>query len=414
MSSRSLCRYGPNGPPAPGPSSQSRPSQRSVSWAESMYSGSTRVRSVSSIRSTNVPPVERSNAQSYRAVRTLPTCRSPLGEGANRTLTPPGPAPSRRSPSPGPASWSVTAGHRVGERSDVLDGHRYLVSVLERAHPRGRPGEQHVAGEQRHHATGIGDQRRHVVQQLRRPGPLADLAVDRGDQLQVGGVGFGLDPRPQRAERVESLRPRPLAVPLLQVARGDIVGAGIAEDHAGRLAGRHVAAQPADDEGELALVVDALAHRDRVLDGITGPADGGRGLQEQNGLRGRLSAHLAGMVGVVLAHRDHLAGQHRRQQPDVIERKAGPGEPDGVRPGAERVAAERRDDLPAPYRGGAGRAIPPGLAHHSVANLVADGESGDAHVCPYPAIPIVSRARLEPTEAGSRRRMPARRARGYC
>src|SRR6266487_3508880 len=155
MSSRSLCRYGPNSPPAPGPSSQSRPSQRSVSWAESMYSGSTRVRSVSSIRSTNVPPVERANAQSYRAVRTLPTCRSP----------------------PGPAPWSVTAGHRVGERSDVLDGHRYLVSVLERADSRGRPGEQDVAGEQRHHVTGISHQGRHVVLQLRRPGPLADLAV---------------------------------------------------------------------------------------------------------------------------------------------------------------------------------------------------------------------------------------------
>src|SRR5947207_9824391 len=278
MSSRSLCRYGPNGPPTAGPSSQSRPSQRSVSWAEPMYSGVTRVRSVSSIRSTNVPPVERANAQSYRAVRTLPTCRSPLGEGANRTLTPPGPAPSHPPP-PGPAPWSVTAGHRVGECPDVLDGHRYLVSVLERADSRGGPGEQHVAGEQRHHATGIGDQRRHVVQQLRRPGPLADLTVDRGDQLQVGGVGVGLDPRPQRAERVEPLRPRPLAVPLLQVARGDIVGAGIAEDHAGRLAGRHVAAQPADDEGELALEVNTLAHRDRVLDGITGPADGGRGLK---------------------------------------------------------------------------------------------------------------------------------------
>src|SRR5215831_5713001 len=306
MSSRSLCRYGPNGPPAPGPSSQSRPSQRSVSWAESMYPGSTGVRSVSSLRSTNVPPVERANAQSYSAVRTLPTCRSPLGEGANRTLTPPGPAP-----------WSVTAGHRVGERSDVLDGHRYLVSVLERADPRGRPGEQHVAGEQRHHATGIGDQRRHVVQQLRRPGPLPDLAVDRGDQLQVGGVGVGLNPRPQRAERVESLCPRPLAIPLLQVACGDIVGAGIAKDHAGRLAGRHLPAQPADDEGELALVVNTLAHRDRVLDGITGPADGGRGLEKQNGLRWRLPAHLTGMVGVVLAHRDYLAGQDRRQQPDV-------------------------------------------------------------------------------------------------
>src|SRR2546430_4437311 len=381
MSSRSLCRYGPNSPPAPGPSSQSRPSQRSVSWAESMYSGSTRVRSVSSIRSTNVPPVERANAQSYRAVRTLPTCSSPLGEGANRTLTRPGPAPSR--PPPGAAPWSVTAGHRIGERPDVLDGHRYLVSVLELADSRGRPGEQDVAGEQRHHATGVGHQGRHVVQQLRRPGPLADLTVDRGDQLQVGGVGVGLDPRPQRAERVESLRPRPLAVPFLQVTRGDIVGAGIAEDHVGRLAGRHLPAQPADDEGELALVVNALAHGDRGLDGIPRPADGGRGLQEQNGLRGRLPAHLTGVFGIVLAHRDHLAGQYRRQQPDLVERKARAGEPDGVRAGAERVAAERGDDLPAPCCGGAGRAITPGLAHHSIADLVADGESGDAHVCPY-------------------------------
>src|SRR5207302_7493920 len=128
-----------------------------------------------------------------------------------------------------------------------------------------------------------------------------------------------------------------------------------------------------------------------------------------------LPAHLTGVFGVVLAYRDHLAGQHRRQQPDIVERKAGAGEPDGVRARAERVAAERGDDLPAPCCGGAGRAITPGLAHHSIADLVPDGESGDAHVCPYPAvrrapgrasaIPMMSRARLEPTEAGSRRRM---------
>src|SRR5215469_2925352 len=368
MSSRSLCRYGPNGPPAPGPSSQSRPSQRSVSWADSMYSGVTRVWSVSSIRSTNVPPVERANAQSYRAVRTLPTCRSPLGEGANRTLT---------------TSWSVTLGHRVGERSDVLDGHRYLVSDFQRADPRGRPGEQHVAREQRHHATGVGHQLRHVVQQLRRPGPLAHLAVDRRDQLQVGGIDVGLDPRPQRAERVEALRPCPLAVSFLQVTRGDVVGAGITEDHIRRLAGRHLAAQPADDDGQLTLIVDALAQADRIPDGISRPADGGRGLQEQNGLRGRLPAHLPGVVGVVLAHRDHLAGQHRRQQPDIVGPVAGAGEPDSIRSGAERVATERGDDLPAPGRAGARWPITPGLAHHSVADLVIDGESGDAHVCPY-------------------------------
>ena len=58
-----------------------------MSCAEAMYSGFTLVASVSSMRSTNTPPVARANAQSYSAVRMLPTCRSPLGEGANRTRT---------------------------------------------------------------------------------------------------------------------------------------------------------------------------------------------------------------------------------------------------------------------------------------------------------------------------------------
>src|ERR1700728_581333 len=132
MSSRSLCRYGPYGPPTSGPSSHCRLSQRSVSSAEAMYSGVTRLWSVSSIRSTKVPPVCRANAQSYSAVRMLPTCRSPLGEGAKRTRTPP--------PAGLPAGGVclVTVHHRVVQRPDVLDGHGHFVSVLQGAHA--RPG----------------------------------------------------------------------------------------------------------------------------------------------------------------------------------------------------------------------------------------------------------------------------------
>jgi hypothetical protein len=40
---------------------------------------------VSSMRSTNMPPVWRAKAQAYRAVRTSLTCSGALAEGANRT-----------------------------------------------------------------------------------------------------------------------------------------------------------------------------------------------------------------------------------------------------------------------------------------------------------------------------------------
>src|SRR6185312_4390910 len=43
--------------------------------------------SVSSIRRMNVPPVFRAKSQLYSAVRTLPICNWPVGEGANRTRT---------------------------------------------------------------------------------------------------------------------------------------------------------------------------------------------------------------------------------------------------------------------------------------------------------------------------------------
>ena len=43
--------------------------------------------SVSSMRSTNVPPWAFANSQFTSAVRMFPTCSLPVGEGAKRTLT---------------------------------------------------------------------------------------------------------------------------------------------------------------------------------------------------------------------------------------------------------------------------------------------------------------------------------------
>src|SRR5215469_2053944 len=103
-----------------------------------MYSGFTRVASVSSMRSTNAPLLARANAQSYRAVRTLPTCRSPLGEGANRTRIP----------------RSVTFLHLVRQGADTVDRHRYLIPVVQLARrAAGSPGQQHIPRQQGLHAT---------------------------------------------------------------------------------------------------------------------------------------------------------------------------------------------------------------------------------------------------------------------
>ena len=46
-----------------------------------------RSRSVSSMRRMNVPPCLRAKSQLKSAVRALPMCRKPVGEGAKRTVT---------------------------------------------------------------------------------------------------------------------------------------------------------------------------------------------------------------------------------------------------------------------------------------------------------------------------------------
>ena len=53
-----------------------------------VHSGRLRASSVSSIRSTNVPPRRLASAQLYSAVRAPPTWKNPVGDGANRNRGP--------------------------------------------------------------------------------------------------------------------------------------------------------------------------------------------------------------------------------------------------------------------------------------------------------------------------------------
>src|SRR5690606_27085292 len=70
-----------------GGSSQSSPSQSSPSMMASIAACVERARSVSSIRSSALPPWWRAKSQLNSAVRAPPICRKPVGEGAKRATT---------------------------------------------------------------------------------------------------------------------------------------------------------------------------------------------------------------------------------------------------------------------------------------------------------------------------------------
>ena len=62
---------------------------------------------------------------------------------------------------------------------------------------------------------------------------LAELAVDRGAELQGGGIREPVardDPGPERAEAVTALGAPPLSVASLLRPRRDVVGDGVAQD----------------------------------------------------------------------------------------------------------------------------------------------------------------------------------------
>ena len=68
-----------------------------------------------------------------------------------------------------------------------------------------------------------------IEDELRGAALLADFAVDARFEGEVGGVEVGDDPGTERRERVEAFAARELNVAPLEIARGHVVGAGIAE-----------------------------------------------------------------------------------------------------------------------------------------------------------------------------------------
>ena len=148
--------------------------------------------------------------------------------------------------------------------------------------------------------------------------------------------------RAHRTERVERLAARPLAVPELEVARRDIVEAGVAEDVVERVGLADTARRPPDDHGELGLVID-LGGQLRVPADLGAVADDRAGPLAEDERGGRpVRALLVDMLAIVATDGHDLAGPGDGcQEFDLVEWTALVGDPPGVGSGTKRLERSR-------------------------------------------------------------------------
>ena len=212
--------------------------------------------------------------------------------------------------------------------SDFVTGLQVLGRVEPDADTDGGAGGDHVAGLQGDSRGEGFDDGRHVEDQQRGVGVLAQFTVDAGLQLQVGDVDVvgGHRPRAQRAERVERLADEPLLVVALQVACGHVVDEGVAPHVVESVGFGHLGGALADDDADLALVVQRRGDVGVRVDRIAGGDDGGGGLGEHHRVLGQVLSvgaasgveaagrELGGVLGVVLADAEDVAVRDERRE----------------------------------------------------------------------------------------------------
>mmetsp|Transcript_23569 Transcript_23569/g.37824 ORF Transcript_23569/g.37824 Transcript_23569/m.37824 type:complete len:202 (-) Transcript_23569:582-1187(-) len=177
------------------------------------------------------------------------------------------------------------AHHGVGQRAHPL--HSNLARVPHRqvpwrrhagAHARRRPRGDHIPGLQCHAPTHRGQELRNVEDHLLGVSALAPLTVDGGADVQALRVqaqaprpqcALGDDPRAHGTEGVEGFTQIPLLVPLLHVARGNVVDYRVPKHVVERLLLADAHAPAANHHPKLTLIVylvaDSLGKHDTPL-----------------------------------------------------------------------------------------------------------------------------------------------------
>lgn len=143
-------------------------------------------------------------------------------------------------------------------------------------------GRDDVAREESHAVGESRDEFRNGEDEVGGGAFLTEAAID----FRVDGEGerpvTDHDGRAHRAEGVEALAAEPLEVLFLQVSGGDVIDDGVSIDVLHRIFFRDVRASLADDDAELAFVVDFLGDCGMAVDFLVRSDDGGGGFGEEN------------------------------------------------------------------------------------------------------------------------------------
>ena len=237
-----------------------------------------------------------------------------------------------------PAHGGAFEPARVDQPADALDLDRDRVAVVEQgrrvaedADPAGRARGDDVTRLEAEGLRAVADDLGHAEVHLPRVGSLADLVADATDDVEVLWVR-DLVGRHQhgthRAEGIERLATHPLAVAELEIPCRDVVEAGVPEDGAEGLRDRDVARAPADDHGELSLVIDLGGERRVPADLGAVTDDRARPFAEDKRRRRGVRTFLADVVAVVAPDRDDLPrARDGCQQLDIGNRSTGRCDP---------------------------------------------------------------------------------------
>src|SRR3954452_19065321 len=209
----------------------------------------------------------RATSRAWGSTSTSLICQLPRSSAEMRSAS----SPRVNTALPAPISVSTlsssatAAPHRVAKGADAVDSHldhvartEKALGIAERSGARRRAGQDQIAGLQAGAGADVPEDRRdvehhradHVVLQ----GLVADRRPDPAGRRIADLVG-GDQPRAERGEGVEGLRPGPLLLGELNVASRDVVGDRVGGDSVepGRPVRRAVAP---DQDRELSLVVD--------------------------------------------------------------------------------------------------------------------------------------------------------------
>src|SRR6266850_5081150 len=145
-----------------------------------------------------------------------------------------------------PNFQSFDSRHRIAQRPNPFYCDLHYIARLKRSHTSGWAGQNQVTWEEGHYAGNVADYNIERKDEIARVAALSQLSVHPGFELHPSsGVEIASQFRAHRTERIETLGAGPLPIFILQVARGNVVGAGVGGDKPSHiLALAEVAASP--------------------------------------------------------------------------------------------------------------------------------------------------------------------------